>query len=270
MLERAVALRVERTWADDAVEFAEVLARLDPSWGSEWFALADGTAVLHGPGLYVNRALATGLTDDVTIEHLERLEARSAAVGVEPAIEASEYTKHGVVALLAARGYEPSDPNAALTRPLDLALPEPEPAFVIETAATDALLPVWQEVCAVSWGHTTESARKACDTFATVASIVDGPGLLLARDASDGRAVGCASLTVRNGLGTLGGMSTLPSERRRGVQAALIGHRLHLARSLGCDLAAVNAAAGSDSERNLMRHGFVRSHTRHTYSPSAK
>ncbi len=87
--------------------------------------------------------------------------------------------------------------------------------------------------------------------------MVDGDGLVIASDAGDGRSVGCASLTIHNGVATLGGMSTVPSERERGVQRAMILHRLRVARDRGCDVVTSSAAPGGTSERNLIRHGFV-------------
>ena len=70
------------------------------------------------------------------------------------------------------------------------------------------------------------------------------------------RPLGCASVTIRDGLATLGAMTTLPSERRRGVQAALITHRLRLAADVGCDFAASSSVPANASERNLDRAGF--------------
>jgi GNAT superfamily N-acetyltransferase len=51
-------------------------------------------------------------------------------------------------------------------------------------------------------------------------------------------------------------MSTLPSERRRGVQAALVHHRLRLARAAGCGIATSTTVSGGASERNLRRLCF--------------
>jgi GNAT superfamily N-acetyltransferase len=92
--------------------------------------------------------------------------------------------------------------------------------------------------------------------------------MVLAFDPSGERPIGCASSTVRDGIATLGGMSTIPAARRRGVQAALVRHRLARAATLGCELAAATAAVGSASERNLVRLGFeaqfaVETWTRH-------
>ena len=51
-------------------------------------------------------------------------------------------------------------------------------------------------------------------------------------------------------------MTTLPSERRRGVQAALIAHRVRLAVDAGCDLVVSSTVPANPSERNLVRAGF--------------
>jgi hypothetical protein len=52
------------------------------------------------------------------------------------------------------------------------------------------------------------------------------------------------------------GAGTLPAERRRGVQAALLQARLAAAAARGCDLAIITVQPGSVSQRNVQRHGF--------------
>lgn len=244
-----------RTWAGDASAFAETLADLEPSWGSETFGLAGGRVVLCGPGLYVNRAMAVGLDGPMAVSDFEVLEARSAHVGVEPAIEITPYTHADVAALAADRGYVSRSSTSALARSLDdvANLPIDESA-IIEAAADQ--LDVWQETSALGWGHATPAARRASDAFARVAAVVDGQGFLLARAADDRRPIACASLTVSGDIATLGGMSTIPGERGRGVQGALIRHRLRLSAVMGCTVATTTAAPRSASERNLLRHGF--------------
>lgn len=54
----------------------------------------------------------------------------------------------------------------------------------------------------------------------------------------------------------LGGASTRPEFRRRGVQSALIAQRLQAAYAQGCRLAYAKTSPGSDSQRNLQRAGF--------------
>ena len=89
-----------------------------------------------------------------------------------------------------------------------------------------------------------------------MAAKVDGDRFVLATDTVSGDPIACATLSIRDDVATLGGMSTVPSARRRGVQSALIRHRLALAASSGCAIATTTVAPGGDSERNLLRHGF--------------
>ena len=257
---------VLRAWAQDAAAFADVLADQDPSWGSESFPLAGGRVVLCGAGMYVNRAIAVGFDGALSEGDWRTFEQRCDAVGVVPAFEVSPATAAAVRVQLVARGYEIESSRAALFCGLDVvdSLPAPNPEFVIEPASGD-LLPLWQTTSAAGWGHETAAARKASDAFARVAAVVDGDHLVVVRDSRDGRPVGCASMTVNDRIATLGGMSTLPAERRRGVQAALIVHRLRTAAALGCELATSSAEPESNSERNLVRHGFERRFLVETY-----
>ena len=101
----ALIARIARTWALNAAAHARVLASQDPSWGTEVFELAGGHAVLCGHGLYVNRALAMGLDGPVTTDDFDRLEARSAVVGVAPSIDVVPTAERSLSELAGARGY---------------------------------------------------------------------------------------------------------------------------------------------------------------------
>lgn len=253
--------RVVDAWADGAGAFATVLARQDPTWGSESFPLAGGRVVLWGRGLYVNRAFAVGIDVSMTVDDFETLERRSAALGVPPAIDVTPLTSPSVEMLAARRGYVATDAVVALRHDLaHEAMRSDRPHLVpgdVEVEAAADQLPLWQAVSAAGWRRDDRSARRASDAFAAAAAVVDGAGFVLARDAADGRPLGCATLSMRAGVATLGGMSTLPTERRRGVQAALVRHRLRQARAAGCVIATTTTAAGGDSEGNLLRHGFT-------------
>lgn len=250
--------RITQVWARDSAAFVETLADIDPSWGSETFELAGGQVALSGPGLFVNRAMACGQDRPLTDREWERLEARSAAVGVRPELEITPATHPEVREAARARGYQLSLERSALARSTDLSnVPPPDPAFDI-VPANRGLLPVWQETAACAWGHEDEASRRANDVFARVAAVLDGERFSLVRHAGSGRPLGCASMTIRDGMATLGGMSTVPEARSQGVHTTLIRHRLRIAAASGCDLATSVAAPDGTSERNLVRHGFER------------
>lgn len=281
--QRVVA--VERAWAASERRTADVLAELDPRWGTRTLQIADGQAVLCGPGLYVNRLLAVGLVDDITVADLQLLESVAADVGVAATVEVCEATRASASVLLGQCGYEADDSTSALVMAADVVeqlvnspLSEAERATVLEpvTASTVA---IWQQASAEGWGHSTVERRRASDMFSLAAFHSDGldgtgpdrvGGLVLARSADDGRVVGCATLRIAPGAdglaATLGGMSTLPAERGRGVQGALIRHRVRMANAVSCALITTAAQPGSVSERNLIRHGFHVSHTKVSYT----
>jgi GNAT superfamily N-acetyltransferase len=253
-----VVRRITHAWAQDAAVFAETLADVDPSWGSESFGLAGGLVALCGPGMYVNRAAACGQDRPLIDDEWALLEARSAAVGVPATIEITEVTHPAVRDAARARGYVLDHEESALARSTDLSdVPPPDPGFEV-VPANRGLLPVWQETAACGWGHEGDEARRSSDVFARVAAVVDGERFTLVRHAGSGRPLGCASLTIRDEVATLGGMSTVPEARGQGVQSTLIRHRLRVAAASGCDLATSVAKPGSISERNLLRHGFER------------
>ena len=249
--------RIARTWAGDAAAHARVLADQDPSWGTEVFDLADGCAVLCGPGLYVNRVLAMGLAGPVGTDDFDLLEQRSAVVGVSPSVDVVPTADRSVTELAGARGYAVV---RFITTHVRLSATDPEgpgsdPSIVVQHVDA-GLLGEWQKVAAEGFGAHDGDARRASDAFARASDAIANTQLLLARDRDDGHLLGCAGITIRDGLATLGGMTTLPAERGRGVQTALVAHRVRLAAESGCDLVTSSTIPANTSERNLSRAGF--------------
>lgn len=249
-------------WARTQALFAAQLRTTEPEWGSESFPLAAGMAVLHGAGLYVNRAIGAGLDGPITHDELSLLEARSGALGVPAAVDVAPVTHPGTVEVLRSRHYEPIEHEMVFACRLRGVASDVEPdsggvaSWLRIEAVSAERVAVWQSVARRGWGHEREIARRASDAYAAAASVVDQPGLLLAVDTRSREAIGCASLNIVDGIATLGGMSTLPEARGRGVQAALIAHRVSFAEFAGSRLAVSMAAPGSSSARNLVRAGL--------------
>ncbi len=243
----------------NAVDHTRSLAAREPAWGSEVRPLAGGWLVLAGAGMYLNQAMAAGVDDELGSADLDLLQTRSDALGVTPAIEVSSITLQGSVRRILDRGFvhDPTSDITCLTRPVTTTTVEAPDDVAVLPVESAADLGLWQETSARGWGHTTADARRVSDAFAAAANALGGEHMFIAYDRSDRRPIGCASMTVRDQVAMLGGMSTVPAERRRGVQAALVRHRLAEARGLGCDLAATTAARDGPSSRNLQRHGFI-------------
>jgi MOSC domain-containing protein YiiM/GNAT superfamily N-acetyltransferase len=86
----------------------------------------------------------------------------------------------------------------------------------------------------------------------------------------DGVPSGHASLHVSAGTGWLRGALTAPAARGRGIQQALIAHRIRAAVDAGCDLVGAEAEPDGVSARNLQRLGLRRlgSQNNYEYVPS--
>ena len=204
------------TWARNAVAHALVLRSQDPSWGTEVFELAGGHVVLGGPGLYVNRALGLGLARPVTDADFEVLEERSATVGVPSSVDVVPTADRSLTERAGARGYAILRFLTTHVRPVadtsgrHLGRPDDRDRAGRRRGASRGVAGRRRRGIRVGDGL----GRRASDAFAAAAAVVDGRGFLLARDAADGRPLGCASVTIRDGLATLGAMATRPSERR--------------------------------------------------------
>ena len=81
--------------------------------------------------------------------------------------------------------------------------------------------------------------------------------------ARTGRATdGVGLLFLTGGTGYLATAATLPDRRGKGVQTALVRHRIVVAAEAGSDLVAGHAAAGGGSQRTMERCGLRVAHTK--------
>jgi GNAT superfamily N-acetyltransferase len=251
--DRELIRRIERADAAALARLPGILVDQDPSRVSESRPVAGGHLVLCGPGLYVNRALAVGIDAPMHDDDLDVVEQRSAAMGVAPAVEVTDATQPGTLDLLTARGYEhhPDLDVMLLARDLKGDLSESLPVEGVRIV--EAPPGLWSKVSASGF-EVGGAGRAASDAWAAAVALVDD--LMLVATAPDGRPLGSATVRFLGDIAVLGGMSTIPAERGRGVQAALLGYRMQEARERGCSIATTSARVDGPSERNLLRHGF--------------
>ncbi|MFC3690476.1 GNAT family N-acetyltransferase [Aquipuribacter hungaricus] len=254
--------------------------------------LAGGVLVLTGPARYVNRAVGSTL-GPLSADDLALVVDRSAAAGVPAAVQLSSWAPEATTAALREAGFAPVWCRSVLAVPLTSgpvtvgappgdalrAGAPPGDAVPGDAAREDGVTagaPPADRVEVVAVGDDPGLAaaaadvmvaealadggdRSTSDEFMAADRVCRGTTQLLAL--LDGRPVGCGSLTVVEDEGTttgwLGAAATVPSARRRGVQTALVRHRLRLAAVAGCDVVGVTASVGSTSARVLQRCGAV-------------
>jgi predicted GNAT family acetyltransferase len=229
--------------------------------------LAGGTAVYATPGSPLNKVIGVGLEPTFDVE---RLTAELAAIETawqqrnEPVrIELSTLANPEIYPLLHARGYVLQGFENELGRPLaDI----PAPTFA-ENIAVEELRTeddeTWLKIAVDAFLDMDGTGSVADDplsreTLASVLSDVAGtPGFTRYLARYGGTPAAVASMRIDAGLGQLAGTATSTPFRGKGLQKALIAHRLHSARQAGCDLAVVTTAPGTRSQENLMRNGFA-------------
>jgi GNAT superfamily N-acetyltransferase len=247
--------RLESSAAASAVALAEAFRTTypgDPARGERWGA---GALVALGPGRYVNRAIGV-TTDDPGDGELGAIEQFFAAAGVDPAIELASWCSEGLLQRLTARGYANQWFRDVYVQRADGAAPSaPARAGVTFDVVARATVQEWQQVLADGFGNADDEARRTSNEFAVAVHGVPGSVDVIAR--IDGEPVGCGSVQPAEGVAWLGGAATRPEYRRRGVQSALLAHRLREVEATGCDLVAATALSGSTSARNLARAGFT-------------
>jgi GNAT superfamily N-acetyltransferase len=266
--------RVNRAILHERSTFAEGMAAAVPGCGARWQRIGGGRAVYTGPGGFSNRALGLGIHEALTVKELQDIEAfykESRNAGTVQ-LELSSVAKRDSLQPLAERGYQPirfrniyamglprrwtqHPSDAGPTGPPDVPNIMPDIMVVRPDQASEA---AWSDALLEGFGYHDPQARGRVAQWNRMLVRCPGVTALMAAP-SDERAVaavGGASVMLRDGVAVLGGAATLPAQRRRGVQQALIEARLRLAEAAECELAVVTADPGGTSARNAERAGF--------------
>jgi GNAT superfamily N-acetyltransferase len=117
-----------------------------------------------------------------------------------------------------------------------------------------------------------EFPRRRMDTMARSVEVLAGqPGCHFFRARTGKATDGVGLLFVAAGTGYLATAATLPGRRGKGVQTALVRHRIAVAAEAGADVVAGHAGAGSGSQRTMERCGLRVAYTKAiwTQPPSA-
>jgi ribosomal protein S18 acetylase RimI-like enzyme len=230
--------------------------------------VAGGVAVYAEPGSPLNKIAGLGF-EGVPDEHvLHQIEREFGARGAPVQMELSTMGDPEIARVATRRGYE----LIGFENVLGLAL-APSTAAATPSAGPDtiAILRVdadhsqtWLDTVATGFLHPDvidgppsheTFDREALERVFTDTMAAPSFERYLAWQA--GEIGGGASLRISDGVAQLCGAATLPAHRRRGVQSALLRHRLASAAERGCDIAVVTTQPGSKSQENVQRFGFA-------------
>ncbi|GGL66655.1 hypothetical protein GCM10010840_00720 [Deinococcus aerolatus] len=196
-------------------------------------------AVHAGPDLPVNTAWHDG-TRRPTPEELAAFEAFSVQHAQSATVHLlSAFTT--LLPLLRDRGYELDYVLHAYIH--DLANLPAQPLTQTREEGADA----WAALAAQGFGPGAE---------AIMSVVAHAPGTRRFVADVDGTPAATAAFSLTSAVAAFHGTATLPPFRGRGVQSALLAHRLHRAAQAGATLASVFVTPGTGSERNVERAGF--------------
>jgi GNAT superfamily N-acetyltransferase len=250
----ALAIRLERAMAAEAVEQAETMALVWPDSGAATIGIADGVAVFTGPKMFANRAGGIGLESAVTARDLTKMERFYAGVGTAASLQITSYASDAFLGLLSKRGYVVEGFRSNYVRTVTRLSSRRDGIEVVRV--TPDLDATWSAAVINGFGSPPGVTKR----WNAMICAIENEHRFIAY--VDGVPAGVGSLLITEpGLAQFGGTATVPAYRNRGVQAALLHARLTHARRLGCTLATVSAISGNGSCRNIERAGFRFTHT---------
>lgn len=261
----ALATRIEAAEARLVAEASRGVARRLPD--AYVVDIGGGTAAFTEPGSPLNKVAGLGFTDldeDAWNEVEREIHRRGAPVQVE----LSTLADPRIAAFLCARGHRLVAVENVSGRSLASV-----PTSAVGEVAIEVLqrrgsqeperLSEWLDVMVTGFGSpdTAGAGEPQSIDRAMMERVVrdfqNARGVVLFLCRRNGELAGAASMRLDAGIAQLCGAATLPLHRRRGVQSALLHHRLQHAAQAGCDLAVVTTQPGSKSQQNAQAAGFA-------------
>ena len=267
-VDQALARRFEAAEEVPQVLYAESYKKLRPEIGAEWQEIAGGHMSFAGIGSPIGRAVGLGLGREVLEADLDRIEAFYRSHGAPSQVDVCPHTDAKFLEMLKSRGYGFSEFNNVLAQKLtpeeysanqSEKLPlgttirrgDPEEAQLLSGILRDCFFP-------------EGGAPDGMDEM-FIPMFQDRNSIVLAGSVN-GKVVaaGAGLVIAEHRVVALTGAGTLPEFRGRGLQTALLRHRMRAAATLGCEFAVIVTQAGSTSQRNAERLGFTVAYTKAT------
>ena len=247
-------------------------ARAMTELGATYERIMGGVMAYLEPGSWANQACGIGLEGEVTQDEVDRLVAFYVSRGVEPRAEVAQFADESLLAVMAKQGFELRQFETVLVRLLDAGEKiEAAPAqgwpvdadgneLVIE-AVDAANEPLVLESWRVSMSGFLPEVREPTEKeLAMHRTILTHPHSEYLVAKFGDTVVGAGGAEYPRGddipVGVLFGVSVLDDYRKRGVQQALILHRVRGAQERGAKIVVIHSLPGAATDRNSMRLGF--------------
>jgi len=237
-----------------------------------------GVMTYMEPGSWSNYACNLGMDGPVTGDDLDRLVRFYVERGVEPKVEVPSFADTTLIDGLAERGFELRGFEVVLAKAIDDkedlrslvqgGWPKDDNGqeLIVERVEPEDEAMV-RESCRVAMSGFVPADYEASDNeLAMHRKIVAHPhgDFIVAKFGSAVVGAGGAEYPRCDVMPVcvLFGVTVLEPWRRRGVQQAMIVHRLQRARDHGARIAVIHGEPGASTDRNAMRMGFTPAYTK--------
>lgn len=266
---RLLAQRMELAQAEASAAWAKAHHQRKLESDVALLSIGGGYAIFAGVDSPLTQVLGMGLREDITEDHLIKLESFYGEKSAPVNIELAPFFDQGLLKLFGTKHYHLIELSNVLLYPLSRAstISTPTAGNITVRPITSAEVEIWAKTMAQGFMDISEFADIANIAGMAAMSDMVATNYEIAPDWCfgafiDEEIVGGGNLFIYEGMALLSGASTLPAFRRRGVQTALIHSRLHLAQMAGCDFATTATLPGSISQHSMERHGFQSCYTR--------
>ena len=258
-VDQELARRLETVQAERGAQYVYAQQRLEPDGDSGVLSVAGGRVLYAGAGLPVDRATGLGMNGPVTQDELATVEAFYRDHGLPSRVDLCPLAHPTLFDLLQA-DYRIDTFFSVLFCPLPIeAVAEGLNAEIRVSLAKPEEADLW--IRTTAQGFTEMEDPPVADLRILTPNFTSEGGQCFFAWI-DGQPAGGGGMYVHAGVAEFGGASTRMAYRNRGVQIALLRHRLQAAAAAGCDLAMVMSEPGSGSHRNAERVGFRVAYTK--------
>ena len=261
--DKFLSQKLELTEATMNINLVNTKAKMQPDSHAEWINIKGTYALFDGTESPLTQTFGLGLSEDVTHEELAIIETFFQKHEAPVFHEISPMANPSHMAILHERGYKPVELTSVLYKVLskDHLLQHPVHSdFTIRILRENRKRHLRTCICR-RVGH-REMAGISDFVYQFASIIVNSAGVYPFVGEINGNIASTAVLFIHNDVALLAGDSTIPEQRNKGAQNALLNGRLNYAADQGCTLAMICAKPGSQSQRNAEKKGFRIAYTR--------
>ena len=260
--DKLLSKKIERAEAHSNIDFIDSRFEMFPESGAKWIDIGGAYVGFDTARSPATQTFGLGMFDKVTDVEMDQIERFFKRLGAPVVHEISPLADPDVFQILNDRGYQPIEFTNVMFQSLESA--GCEASVPQSQVSTRVILPSeiekFAQFSTEGWvGEMPEYADQMVE-FCTIGANRNGAVSFFAE--IDFKPIGTATVYIHEDVAHLEGASTIPAQRRKGAQAALLKSRLQHARENGCTVAVMGATPGSQSQRNAEKNGFRIAYTR--------